>query len=96
MQIGEHRIQDATLHGLEAVPYIGKGPRGNNGQRVVQVAGTRCFVQWDDIYDRHEPAPITDFLNRTCNVRKPVAMFIWQPPLDELFIAWACVHQLWR
>ena len=40
-----HRVEDAALHRLEAVAHVGQRARGDDRQRVVQVAALRRFVQ---------------------------------------------------
>ncbi len=40
-----HRVQDAPLHGLQAVAHVGDGAARDHGQRVVQVAGLCDLVQ---------------------------------------------------
>ena len=44
-----HRVEDAALHRLEAVAHVGQRPRGDDRQRVVQVAALRRLVQRDTL-----------------------------------------------
>ena len=44
-----HRVEDAALHRLEAVAHVGQRARGDDRQRVVQVAALRGFVQRDGV-----------------------------------------------
>ena len=40
-----HRVQDAALHGLQAVAHVRNGSAGDDRKRVVQVAGLRDLVE---------------------------------------------------
>ncbi len=40
-----HRVEDAALHRLQAVAHVGQGARGDDRQRVVQVARLRRLVE---------------------------------------------------
>ena len=42
-----HRVEDAALHRLQAVAHIGQRARGDDRQRVIQIARLRRFVQRD-------------------------------------------------
>ncbi len=42
-----HRVEDAALHGLEAVAHVRQRPRRDDRQRVVQVPDLRRLVQRD-------------------------------------------------
>ena len=44
-----HRVEDAALHRLEAVADVGQRARGDDRQRVVEIARLRRFVQRDGV-----------------------------------------------
>ena len=42
-----HRVQDAPLDGLEAVPDVGQGPRRDDRERIVEIPRLRRVVERD-------------------------------------------------
>ena len=58
VQVVPHRIQDPTLHGLEAVAHVGQGTRRDHAQGVVEVSGARGLGQRDVLdHGAGTPAP---------------------------------------
>ena len=46
-----HRVEDAALHRLQPVADVGQRARGDDRERVVEIAGLRRFVQRDAFGD---------------------------------------------
>ena len=44
-----HRVEDAALHRLEAVAHVGQRARGDDRERVVEIAALRGLVQRDRV-----------------------------------------------
>ena len=52
-----HRVEDAALHRLQAVAHVGQRARGDDRQRVVEIARLRGFVQRDGWCRPEDPPP---------------------------------------
>jgi hypothetical protein len=63
VEVVEHRVQDATLHRLQAVTNVGQGSTRNDGQRIVKVPLPRSLVKWDRFRNGHGRRSITDVMD---------------------------------
>jgi hypothetical protein len=60
VQVVPHRIQDTTLHGLEAVADVGQGPRRDHAQGVIEIPAARGLGQ-RDVLDHGVRTPAATF-----------------------------------
>jgi hypothetical protein len=45
MEVVLHRVQDAALHRLQTIAHVGQRARGDDAERVVEIATLRLFGQ---------------------------------------------------
>ena len=85
-----HRVEDAALHRLQAVAHVGQRARGDDRQRVVEVARLRRLVQRRPVRSVPAPLPPREQRRAGSGVRADRASSVGVEVVEERLVAGSC------